>query len=98
MKMTLNLADPEESLITEFDSRDRRAFERFGYKALGLSGSLEDAVRRVPDSYVGWLCWHSLKRQQLTTLSYDEFDSRLVELQTEDGSTDDESNPTDVAI
>ncbi len=89
MKLKLTLADPEEVILTEFDARDRRAFERAGYKALGLSGPLQSAVQTVPDSYVAWLAFHSLKRQGLTTATFDEFDARLVDLDPEGGMEED---------
>lgn len=96
MKVTLTLLDPEESVIVEFDSRDRRAFERAGYKALGLSGPLQDAIQRIPDSYVTWLAWHALKRQGMTTESFDVFDGRLVDMDPE--GEESETDPTAAEI
>ena len=97
MKIQLTLTDPEETLITEFDARDRRAFERAGYRALGLSGPLQAAVQQIPDSYVAWLAFHALKRQGVIDCSFDEFDARLVDLDPQ-GVDDELPDPTEPAI
>lgn len=96
MKITAHLVDPEESIIVEFDARDRRAFERAGYKALGLSGALAEAIQRVPDSYMAWLLWHALRRQELIDVSFDDFDARFVDYDKPQEVIADE-NPTSAA-
>jgi hypothetical protein len=84
VKITLTLTDPEDQMVVDFDARDRRAFERAGYKALGLSGPLQAAVQTIPDTYMAWLCWHAAKRAGLTDLPFDDFDNRLLDFEPDE--------------
>jgi len=82
MRLTVQLADPPETFDVDFDARDRRAFERAGAKAVGLSGPLQAAVQTMPDTYVAWLAWHAAARRGGRTDlgGFDEFDARLLDV------------------
>jgi hypothetical protein len=88
----VHLAEPEEAYPTEIDARDRRAFEREARRDLGptINGPLQDVIRSIPETYVLWLTWHSLKRGG-TTIAWAEFESRAVLVESEG---DDELVPT----
>ena len=89
MKLTLHLADPEETLVVDMDARDRRAFERAGYKGIGMTSNTQDGVKARPENWLSWVSWHALHRQNLTDQSYDEFEARLVETERDDDDADD---------
>lgn len=72
----------DDIVIVDIDARDRRAFEREGRKEFGIptSANMQEAVQGIPESYVGWLVWHSLKRanNRKDIDSWKDFESRLI--------------------
>lgn len=70
-----------DTIIADIDARDRRAFEREGRKEFGIPANvnMQEAVQGIPESYVGWLVWHSLKRLGRKDIdSWKDFESRLI--------------------
>ena len=97
MKITLTLVDPEEHLTVDPDARDRRAYERAGYKVTGRAGPMRQLMEEAPDTYLGWSAWHCLRRQGLVTCTWDEFDARLAEVSPDKGDTPELGDPTNGA-
>lgn len=96
MKINVDLADPEEHMLTEIDARDRRAFERRGRKELGLplNGTLQEVVQANPETYLTWLAWHSLVRGNGLKQPYAEFESRVLGTELLDAGGNPFGDPT----
>ena len=92
MRLTATLVDPDEVLTIEIDARDRRAFERAGARAMGLSGNLQAAIQTMPDTYLAWLAWHAAARRgdRDDLGSFDDFDARLADVASIDVDEDGE--------
>jgi hypothetical protein len=105
MRLTVTLTDPPDVFDVEFDARDRRAFERAGARALGITGPLQAAVQSMPDTYVAWLAWHATARRNGREVGgFDEFDARLIDVTphedepaTESGDLGDPTKPAQSA-
>lgn len=88
MKLTVRLADPEAVEIVEVDGRDRRAFERFGRRALGLpaTGTIREVILSAPELYSAWLGYNALVTRGKRTEfgKWEDFEARVLECTTED--------------
>lgn len=96
-KATVVLCDPDERVAVQLDARDRRAFE-MARTGLGLPrGPVKEIAAEFPDTYVGYMAWHAMKRARNgTTPDWATFSERLADIEFI-GKEDDDPDPTKAA-
>lgn len=88
MKATVVLADTEP-MVVDIDARDRRAWEREARNYIDAlpQGDLRAVAGAMPETYVAWLTWHACTREGLTRLSWQAFESQLLEVDSDESDT-----------
>lgn len=82
-------------LTADVDARDRRAFEKTGYRDLGIAQriAIKEVIALQPESYMAWLAWHALVRDGRKE-SWVEFEPKVISVvlndvvETEDALAD----------
>lgn len=78
------ILENKEPIVVNIDARDRRAFEIVGRKEFGIpsNANLQDAVKGIPESYIGWLSWHAISRTNGYKENWQTFESQLLRVES----------------
>jgi hypothetical protein len=83
MRNTVHLADPEELLVVDTDARDNRNFEKVGMLQLGGRGTIKGWLETHPGMFHAWVTWNAARRQGLTELTWEEWDGRVTQIDSD---------------
>lgn len=85
MKVTVHLADPEETVIVDVDGRDRRAAEMSLGRILGRPASVPwvDLLQTAPETALAWQAWHAARRtgEPFGSADWQTAEARILELE-----------------
>lgn len=86
MRLLIEFEGNPAPVGVDIDARDRRAFEKSGFRDIGVSqrAPIRDIAAAQPETYTTWLAWHAMVRSGATVERYADFEARVVALREED--------------